>query len=214
MINPSKAALFVSAILATTPLFAQTNTTQTAQPVKHSPAYGDNPNIFVVLGHKTKEKVETTFSRIGNATERGVNKIKPTAQKTADIAEYSAEKTVDKTIDKTTVFAEKTKDFAEQTVEKTASGIENTTNKAKEAIFGNPEDKAPIIQHSLSQSSTDNPPKTFLDIIPAPQPKIIEPTQTATPQPEVQTPTSSDTPSNTTQNISSNNEDSDSSLPR
>lgn len=150
MINQSKTALFVSAILVTTPLFAQTNTTQ---PVKQSPAYGDNPNIFVVLGHKTKEKVETTFSKIGNATERGINKIKPAAQKTADIAEYSAEKTVDKTIDKTTTFAEKTKDFAEQTVEKTTTGIENTTKKAKEAVLGDPNVKAPIENHELSQSS-------------------------------------------------------------
>lgn len=150
MINQSKTALFVSAILVTTPLFAQTNTTP---PVKQSPAYGDNPNIFVVLGHKTKEKVETTFSKIGNATERGINKIKPAAQKTADIAEYSAEKTVDKTIDKTTTFAEKTKDFAEQTVEKTTTGIENTTKKAKEAVLGDPNVKAPIENHELSQSS-------------------------------------------------------------
>ena len=150
MINQSKTALFVSAILVTTPLFAQTNTTQ---PVKQSPAYGDNPNIFVVLGHKTKEKVETTFSKIGNATERGINKIKPAAQKTADIAEYSAEKTVDKTIDKTTTFAEKTKDFAEQTVEKTTTGIENTTKKAKEAVLGDPNVKAPVENHELSQSS-------------------------------------------------------------
>ena len=211
MINQSKAVLFVSAILATTPIFAQTNTTQ---PVKQSPAYGNNPNIFVVLGHKTKEKVETTFSKIGNATERGVNKIKPAAQKTADIAEYSAEKTVDKTIDKTTTFAEKTKDFADQTIEKTTTGIENTTKKAKEAVLGDPNAKAPIVQHSLSQSSTDNPPKTFLDSVPAPQPKIVEPANTATTQPEAQTPKNLDTTSNTTQNTDSSNEDSDSSLPR
>lgn len=187
MINQSKVVLFVSAILATTPLFAQTETVQTAQPVKQSPAYGDNPNIFKVLGHKAKEKIDTTAVKIDNGVQKGVAKVKPKAEQAW----------------------ENTKDFSEETADKAASGINRTVTKAKEGVFGNPEDKAPIVQHSLSQSSTDNQPKTFLDSIPAPQPKIIEPA-TVVQKNEAQTPVTS----NTTQNTNTTNTDTDSSIPR
>lgn len=178
MINQSKAVLFVSAILATTPLFAQTETTQTAQPVKQSPAYGDNPNIFKVLGHKAKEKIDKTAVKIDNGVQKGVSKVKPKAEQAW----------------------ENTKDFTEETADKAANGINRTVTKAKEGVFGNPEEKAPIVQHSLSQSSTDNQPKTFLDSVPAPQAQVAEPT--TAPQAEVQAPTNSNTA------------DTDSSIPR
>ena len=195
MINQSKAALFVSAILATTPLFAQTETTQTAQPVKQSPAYGDNPNIFKVLGHKAKEKIDTTAVKIDNGVQKGVSKVKPKAEQAW----------------------ENTKDFTEETADKAANGINRTVTKAKEGVFGNPEEKAPIVQHSLSQSSTDNQPKTFLESVPAPQAQVAEPATTApqaqvaepattAPQTEVQAPTNSNTGTNTA--------DTDSSIPR
>ena len=142
VIHRKKTALLISALFIATPIFTHA-TTETA-PVKKAPPYGDNPNIFKVIGYKTKEKFENTFSRIGNATERGVDKVKPVA-----------EKTVNKTVDKTVIFAEKTATVAENTAEKTVTGIENTATKAKEAVLGDPNVKAPIEQHTLSAPSSN-----------------------------------------------------------
>ena len=142
VIHRKKTALLISALFIATPIFTHA-TTETA-PVKKAPPYGDNPNIFKVIGYKTKEKIENTFSRIGNATERGVDKVKPVA-----------EKTVNKTVDKTVIFAEKTATVAENTAEKTVTGIENTATKAKEAVLGDPNVKAPIEQHTLSAPSSN-----------------------------------------------------------
>ena len=48
-----------------------------ATTVKAPPAYGDNPNIFKVLAHKTQEKVQHTAEKVEDATETGLAKIKP-----------------------------------------------------------------------------------------------------------------------------------------
>ena len=48
-----------------------------ATTVKAPPPYGDNPNIFKVLAHKTQEKVQHTAEKVEDATETGLAKIKP-----------------------------------------------------------------------------------------------------------------------------------------
>lgn len=48
-----------------------------ATTVKAPPPYGDNPNIFKVLAHKTQEKVKHTAENVEDATETGLAKIKP-----------------------------------------------------------------------------------------------------------------------------------------
>ena len=49
----------------------------TETPAKAPPPYGDNPNIFKVLAHKTQEKVQHTAEKVEDATETGLAKIKP-----------------------------------------------------------------------------------------------------------------------------------------
>lgn len=56
-----------------TPATAETPATT----VKAPPPYGDNPNIFKVLAHKTQEKVQHTAEKVEDATETGLAKIKP-----------------------------------------------------------------------------------------------------------------------------------------
>lgn len=52
---------------------------------------GTIPNIFVVLGHKTKVAVQNTANKIGAATER-IQKIKPKVENSWDETKtYSAE---------------------------------------------------------------------------------------------------------------------------
>lgn len=136
VIHRTKIALFISALFVATPLLANTastNTTSTNTAVKQTPPYGDNPNIFKVLGYKAKEKLTNTATRIDNAAQRGVEKVKPKVEQTV----------------------ETTKDFTEETANKAVTGIERTANKAKEVVMGNPNDNAPIVQRSLSESSSN-----------------------------------------------------------
>ena len=70
-------ALF-SLVLSSTSSFAQAETSSTPpKTANKTPTYGDNPNIFEVLAHKTSDTVVNTAEKVGDATERGVAKIKP-----------------------------------------------------------------------------------------------------------------------------------------
>ena len=133
MINKLKVALIVSSIFISPSLLAEATSTTAAAPVKEPPPYGDNPNIFKVLGYKAKDGIDSTAVKIDDATQRGIANAKPKFNKTW----------------------ESTKDFTQETTTKAANGISNTYNKAKAGILGDPNDQAPIIQNSLSQPSTE-----------------------------------------------------------
>lgn len=87
-------ALF-SLVLSTTISFAQAETPlpSTSTVAKTPPSYGDNPNIFEVIAHKTSDKVVNTAEKVGDATERGVAKIKPKVDQAWD--NITAKHTVD-----------------------------------------------------------------------------------------------------------------------
>ncbi|WMW74309.1 hypothetical protein [Acinetobacter bereziniae] len=61
-----KSLCMITAICATSSLYAQTDT--------HTQPYGDNPNIFRVLAHKTGEAVQNTAEKVGDATEKAFKK--------------------------------------------------------------------------------------------------------------------------------------------
>ena len=73
------APALLSLVLSSTMSFAQADSSSTVAQTanKTPPAYGDNPNIFEVLAHKTSDKVVNTAEKVGDATERGVAKVKP-----------------------------------------------------------------------------------------------------------------------------------------
>lgn len=83
MKNICIAPALLTAILSSNMSFAQTETTANApaQPAvsttKKAPPYGDNPNIFKVFAYKTTDKVVDTAEKVGDATERGIDKLKP-----------------------------------------------------------------------------------------------------------------------------------------
>lgn len=122
----------VSLILATTSLWAdtttsaQTPTTQAKESNGIISPYGQNPNIFHVFAYKTQEGVINTASRVGAATERGINKLKPKAKE------------------------------AQEGIENTAQAAEKKLTETKNAVLGNPvEGPAPIVQEPLSQSGNN-----------------------------------------------------------
>ncbi|MDQ9020587.1 hypothetical protein RFI02_05645 [Acinetobacter sichuanensis] len=121
---------FATAILATSSIYAETKT---------PPPYGDNPNIFKVLAHKTGEKVQNTAERVGAAAERGVEKIKPK---------------VDNAWEETKTFSEQQTERAKIGVQKGAEKVTETANNTRDAIVGTNKGTVPIERGHLSQSAT------------------------------------------------------------
>lgn len=127
-----------AAILATSSVYAQTpNETKTD--------YGDNPNIFKVLAHKTGEKVQNTAERVGAAAERGVEKIKPK---------------VDNAWEETKIFTEQQTERAKVGIQKGADKVSETANHTRDAIVGTNKGTVPIERGNLSQSSTTSTVQT------------------------------------------------------
>lgn len=128
-----KSLCVITALLATPSLYAQTNTQNQTQP------YGDNPNIFKVLAHKTGEAVQNTAEKVGGATEKGIQKIKP-----------SLDETIENTKKYTTEKATEARDSTRQGIDTAVKKVEQT----KDRVMGKTSLNVPIEQGSLSQSST------------------------------------------------------------
>lgn len=137
-----------TAVLMSSSLFAQTeNTNQT-------PPYGDNPNIFKVLAYKTGSAIQNTAEKVGNATEKGIQKIKP-----------KIDETVENTKTYTTEQATIARDNTREGIDKTVKKVEQT----KDRILGKTDSNVPIEQGSLSQSSTP-PSSTMNNVAPVSAP--------------------------------------------
>ena len=123
-----------AALLATSSLYAETTTDS-----KTPPPYGDNPNIFKVLAHKTGEKVQNTAERVGAPAERGIDKIKPK---------------VDDTWQEAKTYTEEQSERAKAGLQRGADKITETANNTRDVIVGTNKGSVPIERGRLSQSST------------------------------------------------------------
>jgi hypothetical protein len=83
--NMMKTTLFCALLMTTAGVWAQTETT-TQQAQKPITPYGKNPNIFHVWAYKTQEGVINTAEKVGTATEKGIQKIRPSAHQALDSA--------------------------------------------------------------------------------------------------------------------------------
>ncbi|CAB1218985.1 hypothetical protein [Acinetobacter bouvetii] len=138
-----KTILISSTILATTPLWAQTTTAteSTASQTQVAP-YGDNPNIFKVLGHKAQQSLENTAEKVDHGLQKGVAKVKP---KVENAWENSKE------------FATEKSEMAKEKTQQAAVSVNKKLNETKDTILGSPNDQpAPIVSRPLSQSSTES----------------------------------------------------------
>lgn len=136
--NINKIALISSALLISTPLFADTQTNSTT---KTTPSYGDNPNLLKVLAVKTQEKVQSTAEKVGAATERGIAKIKPTVDNTWNSTkEYTTEQAV--------IARDNTREGIDTAVKK--------VKQTKENLVGS--GGVPIQRGAMSQSAPQNNP--------------------------------------------------------
>lgn len=110
-----------------------------AQNEKVSPTYGDNPNLFTVLAHKTGQAVQNTVEKVGAVTERGIEKVKPkVGEAWENTRDYSKEQ-------------------ADLALSNTRQGINSAVQKVndtKDQLIGTSAGSIPIVQGQLSQSST------------------------------------------------------------
>ncbi|SCC71359.1 hypothetical protein [Acinetobacter albensis] len=141
-----KTLMMSSTILASMSLLAQTPPPQTATSTPVSThttdvPYGDNPNIFKVLGHKAQQTAQSTATKVDQAAQKGIEKIRP---KVANVWE------------ETKVLGTETTAVAKEKSQHAAATINQKVNDAKVGIMGSPDQQpAPIVSHPLSQSSTE-----------------------------------------------------------
>ncbi|MFH7765634.1 hypothetical protein [Acinetobacter sp. BSP-28] len=136
-----KTVLMSSAILLSTPLWAQTGTASASAHNQPAP-YGDNPNIFKVLGHKAQQKVQNTAEKVDTAAQKGIAKVKPK---------------VENAWEETKEFASEKSAIAKEKSQHAAATVNQKLNETKDNIIGSPNDQpAPIISHPLSEPSTNN----------------------------------------------------------
>lgn len=135
-----KTVLITSAILVSTSVLAQTSTAAPAH--SHPAPYGDNPNIFKVLGYKAQQKVQNTAEKVDTAAQKGVAKVKPKVENAwEDTKDFATEKSA----------------IAKEKSQHAAATVNQKINETKDHIIGSPNDQpAPIISHPLSESSTSN----------------------------------------------------------
>ncbi|MCJ0926948.1 hypothetical protein [Acinetobacter lwoffii] len=126
--------ILTTALMLSVPAFAQT-TTQSAKPVK---PYGENPNLLHVFAYKAQEGVINTAEKVGEATEKGIAKIKPGVDRAWSNTKSATSDTL-----------QKVDQGATQAAQQTGQKIQQT----KEVWRGNSQ-QAPIVQQPLSESST------------------------------------------------------------
>ncbi|OTG68733.1 hypothetical protein B9T25_04405 [Acinetobacter sp. ANC 4470] len=151
-----KTALFSSVILASTYLFIQsTSAAETAPAPKTAPTYGDNPNIFKVLGHKAQQVAQNTADKVDHAAQRGIAKVKPK---------------VDNAWEESKTLATETSVLAKEKSQQAAATVNRKINETKDGIISSPNAQpAPIVSRPLSQSSIP------VESMPVPTPTIETP---------------------------------------
>ena len=126
--------ILTTALMLSVPALAQ-STTQSTKPIK---PYGDNPNLLHVFAYKAQEGVINTAEKVGEATEKGIAKIKPGVDRAWNNTKSATSDTL-----------QKVDQGATQAAQQTGQKIQQT----KEIWGSQPQQSAPIEQQPLSESS-------------------------------------------------------------
>lgn len=181
--NKIKMVCITTAILATTSIYAQSSSeTKTTLP------YGDNPNIFKVLAYKTGQAVQNTAEKVGNATEKGINKIKPK---------------VGETWDNTKTYTTEQAEIARDTTRKGIDTAVKKVNETKDNIVGTSAGNVPIERGNLSDASMSSVPRPTT--VTAPVITVTSPVITAPPIAPEQNASAQEEPEITKQSLPLNN---------
>ncbi|RKG29289.1 hypothetical protein [Acinetobacter tianfuensis] len=144
------------ALLLTSPVLlaqaAETEQQAAQQNQKLIQPYGKNPNIFHVWAYKAQEGVVGAAKNVGDLTERGVSKVKPSVDQAWDNTKNLASTTV-----------HKVDEGATQAAQNANTKIQET----KEALGAKPQQPVPIEQQSLSSPTLNNSNSTNSSQAPA-----------------------------------------------
>jgi hypothetical protein len=131
-----KTALLSSAVIAAMMLSAHA-----AESSKKND-YGDNPNIFEVLGQKTLDTAQDAANAVDRTTMDGIAKVRP------KVAE---------TWQGTKAYSEEQAEIAKENSQKAAASVNKKWHEAKANVLGDPNSPpAPIESHPLSAPSQNN----------------------------------------------------------
>ena len=99
--------------------------------------YGDNPNIFEVLGQKTLDTAQDAANAVDRTTQEGIAKVRP------KVAE---------TWEGTKTYSEEQAEIAKENSQKAAATVNKKWHEAKASVLGDPNSPPiPIESHPLSQ---------------------------------------------------------------
>lgn len=131
--------LIKAALISSTVFVAMTLSAHAAESGKKK-GYGDNPNIFEVLGQKTLDTAQDAANAVDRTTQKGIAKVRPK---------------VAGTWQETKIYSEEQTEIAKENSQKAAATVNKKWNEAKASVLGDPNSPpAPIESHPLSQSST------------------------------------------------------------
>ncbi|MCJ8162616.1 hypothetical protein [Acinetobacter zhairhuonensis] len=99
--------------------------------------YGDNPNIFEVLGQKTLDTAQDAANAVDRTTQEGIAKVRPKVAET-----WQGTKT----------YSEEQAEIAKENSQKAAATVNKKWHEAKASVLGDPNSPpAPIESRPLSQ---------------------------------------------------------------
>lgn len=157
-------SICIGLLFSSASVWAQSSAAQT-QSNKPIQPYADNPNLLHVWAYKTQEGVIQAAQKVGEVTEKGIEKIRPSAHQALDNAKQ--------------LGSQGAAAQAKHTGQQLANNVNTKIQETKEVITGQSDHAVPIYQAPLSAPSQNI----------APAATIAAPTQEA----QTQTPPSTDT---------------------
>ena len=143
--NKISFGIAIGLLLSSAAVCAQNSSEPTQDNQSHKPIrpYADNPNLLHVWAYKTQEGVIQAAQKVGEVTERGIEKIRPSAHQALDNAKTLGSQGAAQ---------------AKQTGQQLAGQVNNKIQETKEVITGQSDQAVPIYQAPLSTPSQNVTP--------------------------------------------------------
>ena len=130
-------SICIGLLLSSASVWAQSSDTQ-PQSNKPIQPYADNPNLLHVWAYKTQEGLIQTAQKVGEVTEKGIEKIRPSAHQALDNAKQLSSQGAAQ---------------AKHTGQRLADNVNTKIQETKEVITGQSDHAVPIYQAPLSAPS-------------------------------------------------------------
>lgn len=135
-------------LLTTSSVWAETERNTQLQQGPIAP-YGVNPNIFHVWAYKAQKGVMHGAEKVGEATEKGMQKIRPTAHQALDSAKSIGQQTAEQ---------------ARRTGQRLNQSLSSKSSDSQQETTGQP---VPMYQGNLSHPTSQSNPSSGVTLAPA-----------------------------------------------